>query len=119
MLLTFIYTVFFFFFSSSDEFDGSKQRKKDFGRIPDLSIDVKHLKHTQTIFLCEVKSAMYMAKHPQSHPDKVKLVNMMKDELDRAQNKYAINGNIKVFGVLIEGIYQAIIDNYLSSTNYC
>lgn len=89
------------FFSSSDESEGSKERKKDHGRIPDLSVDVKHTKYTQTIFLCEVKSAVYMAKHPFSHPDKVKLVNMMKDELDRAQNRFSVNGSIIVYGVKI------------------
>ena len=45
-----------------------------------------------------------MQKHPHSHPDKVKLFNLMKDEIDRVQTTYAANGSVPVYGVLVEGL---------------
>ncbi|CAO3653859.1 unnamed protein product [Mucor hiemalis] len=56
---------------SSDESTGSRERKRDPGRISDLAVNIKHTSYSQSIFVCEVKSAVYMQKHPYSHPDKV------------------------------------------------
>lgn len=53
-----------------------------------------------------------MQKHPQAHPDKVKLVNLMKDELDRAQTLYASNGSVIVYATLVEGLYESVTTHY-------
>jgi hypothetical protein len=50
-----------------------------------------------------------MQKHPQSHPDKVNLINLMKDELDRVQTRYVANGSVIVYGALVEGLYGSVI----------
>ncbi|CAO3653865.1 unnamed protein product [Mucor hiemalis] len=88
---------------SSDESMGSRERKRDSGRIPDLAVNVKHTSYSQSVFVCEVKSAVYMQKHSHDHPDEVKLINLTKDELDVVQNKYAAKGDVIAYGALVEG----------------
>lgn len=77
--------------------------------MPDLAVEITHSSYSQCIFLCEIKSPAYMSKHPESHPDKVKLINLMKDELDRAHAKYTANGRFKVYGALVEGLYYSAL----------
>ena len=44
-------------FSNSEESEGFKERKKNHGRIPDLTLDITlGVSHHQSVFLCEVKS---------------------------------------------------------------
>lgn len=72
-----MFFIYFLFFRNTDESAGSKDRKKDHERIPDLTVDITHTEsYSQSIFLCEVKSAVYMLKHLLNHPDKMKLVKM-------------------------------------------
>lgn len=42
----------------------------------------------------------------------MKLINLTKYELDRAQNKYAVNGNVVIYGALVEGLLKVIVDDF-------
>ncbi|KAI7893481.1 uncharacterized protein EV154DRAFT_561227 [Mucor mucedo] len=87
---------------SSEESAGSRARRGREGRMPDLSLctDIDGLNHA--LFLCEVKSLNYiMQENSHSDPDFIKLMNIMKDELDFTaglDNKSRI-----VYSLLVQG----------------
>ncbi|KAI9248922.1 hypothetical protein BY458DRAFT_560071 [Sporodiniella umbellata] len=89
---------------SSDPSTASKERRGSHGRVPDLSLIIKHNDYIAMPFLCEVKSPSHMQGLSQKDlqkPDLVKLANIMKDELDLMD----MIEEKKVYGLLIEGIY--------------
>jgi hypothetical protein len=64
---------------------------------------VKFRDNEEILLLSEVKSPLFMLQNPGHNPDKIKLVNLMKDNLDRMQHIYSNNGAAPVLGVLVQG----------------
>lgn len=87
---------------SSNPSLGSKERRGSHGRVPDLSLIVKHNEYSAMPFICEVKPPSHMQglNHKDvQKPDFIKLANMMKDEIDRMD----MIEEKKVYGLLVEG----------------
>ncbi|KAI9359397.1 hypothetical protein BD770DRAFT_57962 [Pilaira anomala] len=89
---------------NSDPSAGSKERRGNHGRVPDLLLIVKHNEYIAMPSLCEVKSPSHMQGLNQKDvqkPDLIKLANiMMKDEsdlMDMIEEK-------KVYGLLVEEV---------------
>ncbi|KAL9550104.1 hypothetical protein MBANPS3_004891 [Mucor bainieri] len=87
---------------NTDESPGSKMRRQQGGRRPDLSVAAEFNNQSAMPFVCEVKSTQFMNSlkpTDDKHPDFIKLCNLMKDELDRI---IAVDEKV-VYGLLVEG----------------
>lgn len=87
---------------SSEELQGSKARRGNTGRVPDLFLCVNMSDFNHAFFISEVKSLLYMRSDRRpSDPDFVKMVNEIKDGIDCMGN---ISKECKtVYALLVQG----------------
>jgi hypothetical protein len=85
---------------NSEESIRTKLRRGSHGRIPDLSLVTKFEAQEQCNFIVEIKTPQFMSAikdTDENDPDFVKLVNIMKNELD------IMKGGGICFGALVQG----------------
>ncbi|KAI7893907.1 uncharacterized protein EV154DRAFT_125703 [Mucor mucedo] len=87
---------------SSEELQGSKARRENTGRVPDLFLCVNMSDFNHAFFISEVKSLSYRRSDRRpSDPDFVKMVNEIKDGIDCMGN---ISKECKtVYALLVQG----------------